>query len=270
MSVRRGRLARVTDFIAENLSGSRFEKVDLVDARFTEVDLTNARLHAVDLTGVRIRDALVVDLDLTGEIEGLRVNDVDIVPLLEAELNRRHPDRVKMRPTDADGFREAWVALERLWQQTVERARGMDPDLLHERVDEEWSFIETLRHLVFATDAWVRRAMLGDPSPWDPLDLPHDEMADESSVPRDRDARPSLDQVLALRADRMDTVRQVIADLTDEQLAGTTTPVTEPGYPEPESFAVRRCLSAIVNEEWHHRLYAERDLDVLTGRVSGR
>jgi hypothetical protein len=26
-----------------------------------------------------------------------------------------------------------------------------------------WSFIETLRHLVFATDSWIRRAMLGDP-----------------------------------------------------------------------------------------------------------
>jgi len=47
----------------------------------------------------------------------------------------------------------------------------MAPELLHERVDDEWSFVETLRHLVFATDAWVRRAILGQPSPWDPLDL---------------------------------------------------------------------------------------------------
>jgi hypothetical protein len=45
--------------------------------------------------------------------------------------------------------------------------------------------------------------------------------------------------------------------------AGLTEPVTEPGYPEPESFPVRRCLQAILNEEWEQRLYAERDLDVL-------
>jgi hypothetical protein len=94
-------------------------------------------------------------------------------------------------------------------------------------------------HLVFATDARVKRAILGEPSPWHPLDLPHDEMPDEPSVPRDRGARPSLDEVLALRADHMATVRQVIAGLTDEKLAGLTEPVTEPGYPEPESFAVR-------------------------------
>jgi len=109
----------------------------------------------------------------------------------------------------------------------------------------------------------VNRAILGQPSPWDPLDLPHDEMPEEPSIPRDRDARPSLDEVLALRADRMSTVRSVLADLTDEQLAGVTRPVTEPGYPEPESFPVRRCLRAILNEEWQHRLYAERDLDAL-------
>lgn len=71
-----------------------------------------------------------------------------------------------------------------------------------------------------------------------------------------------------MRADRMAFVRQVIADLTDETLAGMTEPVMDPGYPEPESFAVRRCLQAILNEEWEHRLFAERDFDVLTSRSS--
>jgi hypothetical protein len=41
---------------------------------------------------------------------------------------------------------------------------ALDPALLHESVAGEWSFTETLRHLVFATDAWVRRAVLGDPA----------------------------------------------------------------------------------------------------------
>jgi uncharacterized protein YjbI with pentapeptide repeats len=253
----------VADFTNENLTGSRFEDVYLTGARFHDVDLTGARFDLVDLTGVTIRGSALVNVDVSGEIENLRVNGVDVVPLVEAELNRRYPDRVKMRPADADGFRAAWDILERLWPQTVERARKLDPELLHEQVDGEWSFIETLRHLVFATDAWVKRAFLGEPAPWDPLDLPHDELPDDPSVPRDRGARPSLDQVLVLRADRMATVRQVLADLTDEQLAGRTKPVLEPGYPEPESFAVRRCLQAILSEEWQHRLYAERDLDAL-------
>ena len=256
------------EFNSENMTGSRFEDVLLADAQFHRADLTGASFRLVDLTGVTIRGAALVNMDLSGMIENLRVNGVDVVPLVEAELNRRYPERAKMSPADAAGYREAWDILERLWSETVERARGLAPELLHERVDGEWSFIETLRHLVFATDAWVKRAILGVPSPWDPLDLPHDEMPDEPSVPRDLGARPSLDEVLALRADRMATVRQVLAGLTDEKLAGLTEPVMEPGYPEPGSFAVRRCLQAILNEEWEHRLYAERDFDALEASPS--
>ncbi len=258
----------MTDFTGEDLTGSRFEDVHLAGARFHDVDLTGARFQLVDLTGAVIRGAALVNVDISGEIKNLLVNGVDVVPLVEAELNRRYPERGKMRPADADGFREAWDILERLWQRTVGRARGMAPELLHERVEGEWSFIETLRHLVFATDAWVNRAILGQPSPWHPLDLPHDEMPDLPGVPRDRGASPSLDEVLALRADRMATVRRVIADLTDLKLAGMTEPVTAPGYPEPDSFPVRRCLQAILNEEWAHRLYAERDFDTLQSRSS--
>jgi hypothetical protein len=256
------------DFIGQNLAGSRFGDVCLASASFHGVDLSNARFRLVDMTGVVIVGAALKDMSISGWIDKLLVNGVDVVPLVQAELDRRYPDRAKMRPADADGFREAWAILERLWHQTVDRARGMSPELLHERVDDEWSFIETLRHLVFAADAWVRRAILGQPAPWDPLDLPHDDMPDVPGVPRDRAARPPLDEVLALRADRMATVRQVLADLTDDNLAEMTEPVTEPGYPEPESFPVRRCLGAVLDEEWEHRLYAERDLDVLESRSS--
>ena len=181
--------------------------------------------------------------------------------MIEAELDRRYPLRPKMRPTDPAGFREAWDIVEQLWDETVERARGLDPELLHESVDGEWSFIETLRHLVFATDAWIRRGLLGDPSPWDPLDLPWDEMPDTPGIPRDRDARPSLDAVLELRRDRMASVREVIDGLTDESLAADTMPVEGPGWPPASSFPVREVLLTILNEEWEHRLYAERDLD---------
>jgi hypothetical protein len=253
----------VADFLHENLTGSRFDDVYLTGTQFHDVDLSNARFSLVDMTGVTIRGARLANVDISAEIENLRINGVDVVPLVEAELNRRYPDRPKMRPADAEGFREAWDILERLWQQTVERARAMPPQLLHERVDGEWSFIETLRHLVFATDAWIRRAILGDPSPWDPLDLPWDEMPDTPGVPRDRAARPSLQTVLELRRDRMATVRQVVNGLTDTSLDGHTEPVEGPGWPQPRRYPVRECLLVTLNEEWEHRLYAERDLDAL-------
>jgi hypothetical protein len=255
------------DFLNEELRGSRFERVDLSGSRFWASDLNGAQFRGVELHGVVMRGVELADVDISGEVRNVTVNGVDIVPLVEAELDRRYPTRAKMRPTDPSGFREAWDIVTGLWDGTVERARGLDPQLLHESVAGEWSFIETLRHLAFATDCWIRRALLGDPAPWDALDLPWDEMPDTPGVPRDREARPSLDEVLKLRRDRMTTVREVVDDLTDVSLAGHTEPVEGPGWPEPRSYAVRACLLVILNEEWEHRLYAERDLDVLEARA---
>jgi hypothetical protein len=253
----------MAEFIDEEMQGSRFDHVDLTGARFEHVDLSRAEFHNVDLSDTIVRNADLVNVEISGQVENVRINDVDVVPLIEAELDRRYPERAKLRPSDADGFREAWAVIEQLWPPTVDRARRLAPELLHERVDGEWSFIETLRHLVFATDAWVKRAFLGDPSPYDALDLPHTEMGDVPGVPNDPDARPTLDEALALRADRMAVVREVLAGLTDEVLAGATEPNPAAGYPAPDSYQVRRCLQAVVNEEWAHRLYAERDLAAL-------
>jgi hypothetical protein len=268
----------MADFIGEDLSGSRFERVNLAGSRFERVNLSGAefrashivdtRFRGVEMSGVVMRGVELVDVDIYGEIGKLTINGVDVGPLVTTELDRRYPERVKMRPTHPAGFREAWDVVERLWGDTAERARRLDPELLHESVGGEWSFIETLRHLVFATDSWIRRAILGDPSPWDPLDLPWDEMRNTPGVPRDRDVRPSLDVVLGLRRDRMSTVREVIDGLTDESLDGDTEPVEGPGWPESRRYPVRQCLLIILNEEWEHRLYAERDLAQLGDATS--
>jgi DinB superfamily/Pentapeptide repeats (8 copies) len=254
------------DFIDEDLRESRFERADLRRSEFRGCDLREVRFRGGAVSGLAMTGVDLVDVTVYGDIGKLTVNGVDVGPLVEAALDQRYPDRAKMRPTTPDGFREAWDVLERLWDQTVARARRLDPRLLHESVDGEWSFIETLRHLAFATDSWIRRAIQADPSPWDPLDLPWDEMPDTPGVPRDRDARPSLDEVLALRRDRQATMRDVLAGLTDETLNGHTEPVEGPGWPPPHSFPVRECLLCILNEEWEHRLYAERDLAVLEAR----
>jgi uncharacterized protein YjbI with pentapeptide repeats len=253
----------MADFAEQDLSGSVFERADLTGAKFLSTDLSRARFRGADLAGVVMTGVEVVDARIDGEIQNLVINGVDVAPLIEAELDRRDPERAKMRPTNAAGYREAWEIVERLWDGTVTRARTFRPEQLHESVDGEWSFIETLRHLVFATDAWVRRVILGDPAPWDPLGLPWDEMRDTPGIPRDRMARPSLDDVLALRLDRMATVRTVIDGLTEKSLDAHTKPVDGPGWPPAQSFQVSECLLIVLNEEWHHRQFAERDLDAL-------
>jgi len=248
----------MVEFIERDLTGSRFKIVDLSGSRFSDLNLS----------GALFRGAWADELEIDGDFDRLVVNGVDVMPFVRAEMDRLDPERPLMRPEDADGFRVAWPIIEQRWAQTVERARRLPPELLDEQVEEEWSFIQTLRHLVMATDAWVLRALLGDPAPYHPLGLPHSEIDDpDGLLPRDLDARPTLDEVLAVRADRMARVAEFIAGLTDERLAGMTEPVLEPGYPASESYPVRRCIGAILNEEWEHRRFAERDLAVLESRL---
>ena len=238
---------------------SEFADVKLTDAPgFRYIYLRNRVFWTV-----RVRGAWVGEVEINGQIEGLRINGVDVGPLVEAELDRRDPRRAKMRPTHVAGFHEAWAILQALWAETIERARALPPEALHERVEDEWSFIETLRHLTMATDIWISRAVLGDPRPWHPLGLPCEEMEDHPEGPRDRDARPSLDEILAVRAERVATFQRVLDGLTEEQLASHTEPVEGPGYPPANRYPVAECLRTVLNEEWEHRLFAERDLALL-------
>jgi len=263
----------MTDFIEQDLSGSRFERVHLRGATFHQVHLNDATIRDADLSGISIRGAWMkgarltgvelVDAQIYGELVNVTVNGVEIGPLVEAELNRRMPERAKMRPETPAGFGEAWQILERLWAETVERARTFPPEALDERVDGEWSFIQTLRHLGFATACWVNRTILGEPTPYHPLELPWEEAPDWEAIKLDIDARPPLDEVLALRAGRQATVREVIDGLTPEKLSSEVSPVG-PGWPEEGmTVSVGDALRVVLNEEWEHRLYAERDLDAL-------
>jgi uncharacterized damage-inducible protein DinB len=237
---------------------------DLAGSVFEDVDLTGALFRNVLLRDVQIRGAWAERLVIEGGFEELLLNGVDVVPLWRAELARQHPEFSMLTPDDADGYRTVWPVLEEQWAVTVDRARALPEERLHDRVDGEWSFVETLRHMLFVHDAWLRRAVLGEPAPYDVLDLPHDEMPDLEGVPRDPDARPALEHVLELRAERLATARRFFSELTDEQLQRSTT-VTGPGYPEAGTYAVTRCLNAVLDEEWWHRRFAERDLTVLEG-----
>jgi hypothetical protein len=268
-----------SEFHEQDLTGARFERVTLSGASFNRVKLDGASMRSVDFSGARIRGAFfegtrlrgveLVDVEISGELGHVVVNGVDIAPLVDAELNRRMPDRAKMRPADADGFRQAWAILERLWAGTVARARTFPEASLHREVDEEWSFIQTLRHLNFATGAWAGRMILGDLSPWHPLDLPWDEAPEWGGYPWDRAARPALDEVLAIRRERQAMVGRVMESLTEERLASEVSR-PEPGWPQADSFPFKDCLLIILNEEWEHRLYAERDLTILEKEGAGQ
>lgn len=255
------------EFGEEDLSGSTFDWTDLSGSTFRAASLSGVTIRGTDLHHVKMTGVELYDVDISGEIDGLRINGVDVTAYVAEELVRREPDLAVIDPDDVAGFRTAWELLEERWDSTLERARHLDPPRLHERVDGEWSFIETLRHLSFATAAWVLRSIDGEPVPWHPLDLPWDEAPDDKGFPRDLSARPSLDEVLALRRSRQAEVRRVVEGLTEDTLASEATPPDDGGWPAPRGFTVKQCLGIVLKEEFWHRTYAERDLATLESRA---
>jgi hypothetical protein len=69
-------------------------------------------------------------------------------------------------------------------------------------VAEEWSFAQTLRHLVFVTDAWLG-AIRGEDRPFHPWGLPVTDLDEFAGPPAglgiDVAATPSYAEVLARR-----------------------------------------------------------------------
>lgn len=235
------------------------------EQRIEDADFTRARLHAPNFEEVKITDAWLHNADISGDIEGLLLNGVEVAPLIEAELDRQFPERAKLRASDPQGLQDAWASIEDVWKRTVDRARALPEPLVLERVDDEWSFVETLRHLIFATDCWLLRMVRGDAHPYHLWGLASSFLTDPQSLGLDYAARPSLDAVLIARHERMRLVAETIAALTPEELERVCTPPDAPGHPtEPHS--VLQCLHVILNEEWEHNRYANRDLAILEKR----
>lgn len=121
-------------------------------ASFMSQDFTGATFRDCDLRRVKITDSWLVDVSLSGLVGSLVVNDVDVTAYVDGELDKRHPERVQLRAMRTAGdYRAMWDTIENLWSQAVARAGRLPGPALHQRVDGEWSFAETLRHLVLAT-----------------------------------------------------------------------------------------------------------------------
>jgi len=238
---------------------------DLQGAEFVDADLRGARFVRADLSGVVMRGVEVsgADIDAPWLFDGdsfLRVNGVDVIPLVEAELNRRFPGRADRRTEDPDGLRTAWATLARTWAATIERVAAMPAGTVDVSVGGEWSFAQTLRHLVLATDAWLGRAILEIEQPFHPIGQPNAEAEDDGfDMSIFTTVTPSYAEVLQVRAGRVAMVRDFLATVTSEALAETRRNPHAPEYQE----TTLACLHVILEEEWEHHRYAVRDLDAI-------
>lgn len=241
---------------SDALQGAEFVGADLRGARFVGADLSGVVMRAVDVAGA--------DIDAPWLFDGesvLRVNGVDVIPLVDAELDRRFPGRAGRRAGDPEGLRVAWATLEHAWAGVLERVAAMPAGTVEASVGDEWSLAQTLRHLVLATDVWLRKAILGVEQPFHPLGLTDAAAAAHDGVDLSvfTTSTPSYTEVLEVRAGHVAMVRDFLATVTTEDLTTTRANPWNPEYPE----TTLSCLRVIIGEEWDHLRYAARDLDAI-------
>ena len=243
---------------SDDLQKAEFRGVNLSGARFVESNLSGVVMRGVDIAGSDIDAPWLFE-----EGSVLRVNGVDVAPFVDAELNRRFAGRAERRAEDPDGLRAAWAALERAWAATLERAAAMPAGTVDVSVDGEWSFTQTLRHLVLATDVWLGRGIMELEQPFHPLGLRGGSGGgfDMSVFTTDT---PTYAEVLEVRAGHVAMVRDFLAAVTPEGLAAERKNPHNPEYPE----TVRSCLHVILEEEWEHLRFAVRDLDAIEAKPS--
>jgi hypothetical protein len=227
---------------------------DLTEAVFWGADMSGARFRDVNLTGARISHSFVVDVEIDAFVDRLVVNGVDVTAYVN-ERDEWYPVRAMIRASDPDGLRAAWAALEQMWAPTIARVQALGEEKAQESVNGEFSFVQTVRHLVMAMDKWFTMPILG--GGFDPIGLPNTGSLDFGWPGLDYSVRPSLAEALAVRADRSATFRAYLADVDAADLPRGVE-VLENG-----AATVLECLWTVMEEEfWHHR-YAVRDLAVL-------
>jgi hypothetical protein len=245
---------------SDDLRKAEFRGVDLSGARFVESNLSGVVMRGVDIAGSDIDDPWLFE---DGSV--LLVNGVDVAPFVEAELNRRFPGRAERRAADPDGLLAAWAGLEHAWAAALERVAAMPAGTVDLSVDGEWSFAQTLRHLVLATDMWLGRAVLELEQPFHPLGLMDGDSGDRFDMSVFTTETPSYAEVLEGPAGHVAMVRDFLASVTPEELAATRRNPHNPQHPE----TVRSCLHVILEEEWEHLRFAVRDLDTIAAKTGG-
>jgi hypothetical protein len=244
---------------ASNMPSMRYVDEDMEGAEFRECNLNDTRFIGVVMQGA------VID----GLVSNLVVNGVEVMEYVEAELDRRHPVRRLVRSDNLADLRRGWRQLRSDWAATVARMRE-SPGIEHESVNDEWSAVQTLRHLVFVHDSWFRRCCLGSTELFTPMGLGIESVPGREEQGLDASADPTLDEVLAVRDEQVAELGRWLDAVTSEQVQEPAPiPDNEMWPPYARGRSVRQCLATVLGEEFEHHRFCVRDLDVLERSVTG-
>src|SRR3954462_7696804 len=222
--------------------------------RFMDEDMEGAEFRECVLNKARLIGVVMQDAEIDGLVTNLVVNGVEVMEYVEAELDRRHPVRLLLRSEDPGDLLEGWLRLRAAWGAAVGWIRRT-PGIEHLGVNDEWSALQTMRHLVFVHDSWFRRCCLGSTDLFTPMGIGPSVEPYGQAHGLDLSLEPRLDEVVTVRQVQAAELESWLESVTPEQLAATAPVPDEDGWPPyARGRTVRQCLGTVLNEQWeHHR-----------------
>ncbi|HVK20239.1 MAG TPA: DinB family protein [Actinokineospora sp.] len=232
-------------------------------ARYVDEDLNGVEFRECDLTGARLIGVVMQDAVIDGLVTNLVVNGVEVTEYVEAELDRRHPVRVLIRSEDPADLGEASRQLHAAWAATIERVRRA-PGIERRGVNDEWSAVQTLRHLVFVHDSWFRRCCLGSTKLFTPMGIGTTLEPYREAHGLDLSLDPALDEIMSVREAQAAELQAWLDEVTTVRLAAQApVPDDDVWPPYARGRSVRRCLGTVLNETFEHHGFCVRDLDLI-------
>jgi len=243
-------------FENRDMTGTTFHRVNLRCARFDDVNLEGATIRNANLANVSVADA---------NIRGMTVLGFRIDCLISAELDRRDPERARLRMEDPyapQSVRRVIKRLEHLRSAFCLTLRSASPDHLRKRpAPDRWSALEHVRHLVFAEDLYTNRWILRNNEPWTKLGLLPAFLVDVPGY-ADVGSEPCEDLETVLSAwDRIHArTEAILADLTAERLRQDTSDI------DFGQGTVSGVLQGLAHHDLHHMRKAE---EAVSAAVAG-
>ena len=166
------------------------------------------------------------------------------------------PPAPKLVPANADAARALAAEAIARAEATMQRASTFAEADLQRGVDDEWSTVQSLRHLVLIVDVWLSRTILGEDDPFHPMALPpHFMPAKMPGTSIDPDAVPTFAEACAVVRGRLDALRAYTDALDDDAL---NVPVNN------HAKTVGGALGVLFDEFAAHDYFINRDLDKLS------
>lgn len=224
-------------FDLDNLTGAAFNMVNMPDSIFSNTGLNNSVFKCSNLENSVITDTFLKNMKISFCLyDGLTIDGIEVLPLVEAEKDRLDPERIRLRiknPFDPDEVKKVMHHLDEMRDGFYSFLRSTPHERLVKKPKgiDRWSALEHVRHLVFAEDLYLNHRLLNNYIPYNPIGMIPDFLKNDPSF-YEVGSKPTedLEEVLSVWSSIHEEMKKYIMHITPELLKSELD--INPGSPE--------------------------------------